>query len=136
VCGRSEEWSPGARAFWEIIGTNQDEWRARFVDDFKQEERQLAAFVADEDSRDTLHWIVGLLQSFLGLALSVPPEFVTQIDEAAFAQLNVGELGALDKLLPEVPRATPIAGPPASPARSPSASRRSAGTARREGNGQ
>ena len=27
-----------------------------------------------------LHWIVGLLQSFLGLALSVPPEFVTQID--------------------------------------------------------
>jgi hypothetical protein len=89
-----ETWRPLlslARALWEIIGTNQDEWRARFVDDFKQEERQLAEFVADEDSRDTLHWIVGLLQSFLGLALSVPPEFVTQIDGAAFEQLNGDE---------------------------------------------
>jgi hypothetical protein len=89
-----ETWRPLlslARAFWEIIGTNQNEWRARFVDDFKQEEKQLAAFVADEDSRDTLHWIVGLLQSFLGLALSVPPEFVTQIDESAFVQLSGDE---------------------------------------------
>jgi hypothetical protein len=89
-----EIWKPFAslwRALGEIVGTNQDEWRAKFVDDFKLEELQLAAFVEQEESRDTLRWILGLLQSFLGLALSVPPEFIAQIDEAAFAKASADE---------------------------------------------
>jgi hypothetical protein len=89
-----ETWKPVAslgRAAWEIVGSNLDEWRARFVDDFKQEEQQLAEFLADEDSRDTLRWVLGMLQSFLGLALSVPPEFMVQIDETLFARLGADE---------------------------------------------
>jgi hypothetical protein len=76
------------RAFWAIVGTNQDEWRARFVGDFKLEEQKLAAFVEEDDSRDTVGWIFGLLQSFLGLALSVPADFISQIDESILAQLG------------------------------------------------
>jgi hypothetical protein len=79
------------RALGEIVGTNQNEWRAKFVDDFRLEEEQLAAFVEQEESRDTLRWVLGLLQSFLGLALSVPPEFVSQVDEATFAKAGADE---------------------------------------------
>ncbi len=79
------------RALGEIVGTNQGEWRAKFVDDFNLEEHQLAAFVEQEESRDTLRWILGLLQSFLGLALSIPPEFSAQIDETTFAKLSADE---------------------------------------------
>lgn len=89
-----ETWKPIAslgRAAWEIIGSNLDEWRARFVDDFQQEERQLAEYLGDEDSRDTLRWVLGLLQSFLSLSLSLPADFVTQIDEALFARLGAAE---------------------------------------------
>jgi hypothetical protein len=89
-----ETWKPLVslgRVFWEIVGANRDEWRARFVDDFKREEEQLAAFVEQEDSRDTLRWVLGLLQSFLGMGLSVPPEFFTTIDESLFARLGVDE---------------------------------------------
>jgi hypothetical protein len=89
-----ETWKPIStlgRVFWEIVGANQDEWRARFVDDFRREEQQLAAFVEHEDSRDTLRWVLGLLQSFLGQALSVPPEFIAEIDEALVARLGADE---------------------------------------------
>ena len=89
-----ETWKPLAslvRAFWQIVGTNVDEWRAKFVDDFSREERELAAFLADDDSRDTLRWILGLLQSVLGLAMSVPPGFIAQIDETAFARMDSDE---------------------------------------------
>ncbi len=79
------------RAFREVVGASPDEWRARLMEDFKREENQLAAFVADEDSRDTLHWIVSLLRVFLGLTLSVPPEFIEQLDEAAFAGVTADE---------------------------------------------
>ncbi len=89
-----EVWRPLAslgRAFWEIVGTNLDEWRARFVDDLKLEEQQLATFVAEEDSRDTLHWIFGLLQSLMGLTLTLPPDWITQVDDAFLAQLVADE---------------------------------------------
>ena len=89
-----DTWKPVAsigRAFWEVVGANQDEWRARFVDDFKLEERQLAAFVEQEDSRDTLRWVLGLLHALLGLTLSVPPESMTGIDETRFARLGADE---------------------------------------------
>ena len=89
-----ETWKPVAslgRAAWEIIGSDLDEWRARFVDDFKEEERQLADFVGDDDSRDTLRWVLGLLQSFLGLTLSLPPDFMIQVDEPLFSALGADE---------------------------------------------
>jgi hypothetical protein len=89
-----EAWRPVAslsRAAWEIIGSDLDEWRARFVDDFKVEERQLAEFVGDEDSRDTLRSVLGLLKSFLGLTLAVPFDFLAQLDEAHFAALGADQ---------------------------------------------
>jgi hypothetical protein len=89
-----EMWKPFGslwQAFGKIVGTNQDEWRARFVDDFKREEDQLAAFIEEEDSRDTLRWILGLLHSFLNLSLSVPAEFVSQIDQETFARASAEE---------------------------------------------
>jgi hypothetical protein len=89
-----ETWEPVAslgRAAWEIIGSDLDEWRARFVDDFKEEERQLADFVGDDDSRDTLRWVLGLLQSFLGLTLALPPDFVARLDQTLFSALGADE---------------------------------------------
>ena len=89
-----ETWKPVAslgRAAWEIIGSDLDEWRARFVDDFKEEERQLADFVGDDDARDTLRWVLGLLQSFLGLTLALPPDFMTELDEPLFSALGADE---------------------------------------------
>ncbi len=89
-----EAWKPIAslgRAAWEIMDSDLDEWRARFVDDFKQEERQLADFVGDDDARDTLRWVLGLLQSFLGLALAVPADLVIPPDEALFASLGADQ---------------------------------------------
>jgi hypothetical protein len=89
-----ETWKPLAslgRALEEMISTNLDEWRARLVDDFKLEEEQLAAFVEDESSRDTLRWILGVLQSFSGLMLSLPREFLARIDENLLAQALADE---------------------------------------------
>jgi hypothetical protein len=89
-----EVWKPLVslwRALGEIVGTNQDEWRAKFVGDFRLEEQQLSAFVEHEESRETLRWILGLLQSFLSLALSVPPDFVAQIDEDTFARAGADD---------------------------------------------
>jgi hypothetical protein len=90
-----ETWKPITslgRAAWEIIARNNlDEWRARFVDDFHEEERQLADFLDDEDSRDTLHWVLGLLQSFVGLSLSLPADFMAHVDEALFARLGANQ---------------------------------------------
>ncbi len=79
------------QAFWGIVGTNMDEWRAKFVDDFKMEEDQLAAFVDQDDSRDTLRWVLALLHSFMGLALSTPIEFIAQFDETLLARLGADE---------------------------------------------
>jgi hypothetical protein len=89
-----EMWKPFGslwRAFGKIVGKNQDEWRAKFVDDFKREEDQLAEFVEEDDSRDTLRWILGLLHSFLNLSLTVPAEFVSQIDEETLARASAEE---------------------------------------------
>jgi hypothetical protein len=77
--------------FWETVATNLNEWRARFVDDFRQEEEFLAAFVDEDEARDTLRWILGLLQSYLSLSLSIPSEFLSGLDEAQFARLGDDE---------------------------------------------
>jgi len=74
-----------------MVGRDLSEWRARSVDDFNREERQLAAFLGDEDSRDTLRWILGLLQSLLGLTLAFPADFMAQVDEALVAKLGAHE---------------------------------------------
>ncbi len=89
-----EVWKPLlslSRAFAAVVATNPDEWRARLVDDIRLEEEQLAAFVEQEDSLDTLHWILGLLQSFMGLALAMPPEFVLHVDEATLSELEADD---------------------------------------------
>ena len=86
-----ETWKPLAsigRVFRSMVAASPDEWRARLVDDFKLEEERFAAFVEQEDSRDTLRWILGLLQSFVGLALSVPAEVVGEIDDGLLDQLG------------------------------------------------
>jgi len=77
-----------ARPFWRLVATNPGEWRARLMADFERNEQSLTAFVADEDSGDTLRWIVGILKSFAGLTLSVPSELANELDEAAFASLK------------------------------------------------
>ena len=90
-----ETWKPVTslgRAIREIIASdNLDEWRAKIVDDFREEESQLASFLGDEDSRDTLRWVLGLLQSIVGLTLSLPADFVSQIDETLFARVGADE---------------------------------------------
>ena len=81
-------------AFWLIVRENQDEWRSKLMDDFNREEHQLAAFVADDDSHDTLRCIVGLLRSLLGQSFSVPPEVIpqlAQLDQTALAALESDE---------------------------------------------
>ena len=86
-----ETWKPVAaigRVFWSLVATSPDEWRARLVDEFKLEEQRLTAFLEQEDSGDTLRWILGLLQSFFGLTLSIPAEFIGQIDDNAIGQLD------------------------------------------------
>ncbi len=91
-------WKPLAsigRVCWSLVAASPDEWRAKLVDDFRLEEQRLAAFVEEEDSRDTLRWILGLLHSFLGLTLSIPAEFLRQIDDGTFE-----ELGAADDFRP------------------------------------
>lgn len=90
-----ETWKPITslgRAAWEIIASNNlDEWRARLVDDFSEEERQLADFLGDVDSRDTLRWVLGLLQSLVSLSLSFPGDSLAHVDEGLFARLGVDE---------------------------------------------
>jgi hypothetical protein len=76
------------RVFSEIVAARRDESRAKFDDDFELEERQLAAFVEQEDSRDTLRWVLALLQS---VALTVSPEVITTVDENVFAKLGADE---------------------------------------------
>ena len=76
------------RVFRSMVAASPDEWRARLVDDFKLEEERFASFVEQEDSRDTLRWILGLLQSFLGLTLSIPAEFDGEIDDGEAERLG------------------------------------------------
>ena len=86
-----ETWKPLVsigRVFGSMVAASPDEWRARLVDDFRLEERRFAAFVEQEDSRDTLRWILGLLQSCLGLTLSIPAELVGEIDDGVLEQVG------------------------------------------------
>ena len=86
-----ETWKPVAaigRVCWSLVATSPDEWRARLVDEFKLEEQRLTAFLEQEDSGDTLRWILGLLQSFVGLTLSIPAEFIEQVDDDVFDRLD------------------------------------------------
>lgn len=75
----------------EIVVTNLDEWRAKLVGDLRSEEEQLGSFVEDEDSRDTLRWVLGFLQSFSGLVFSVSPEFRARVDETWLAEVEADE---------------------------------------------
>ena len=87
----SETWKPLVsigRGFWSLIAANPDEWRAKLVDDYAREQDRFAAFVSDEDSRDTLRWILGLLQSFVGFSLSMPAELIRQLDDALIERLG------------------------------------------------
>jgi hypothetical protein len=87
-------WRPLAsigRVCWSLVATSPDEWRAKLVDDFRLEQQRVAAFVEQEDSRDTLRWILGLLHSFLGLTLSIPAEFLRPIDEGVLDNLGTDD---------------------------------------------
>lgn len=77
-----EIWSPLesiVHAFWHVVESDLDEWRAQFVDDFRTDEERLAEFLGDEDSRDTLGWVLGVLRSLIEFSLLAPRE-PAQID--------------------------------------------------------
>jgi hypothetical protein len=79
-------WKPLASfalAAGKFMNATRDELRARIAEDIDIEERQLAEFVGDEESRDTLRWVIGILREFMGLALSVPPEVLQGVDPGA-----------------------------------------------------
>ena len=72
-------------AAWQSLAPNLDEYRAALTQDFQREGARLGAFVETDDGRDTLSWVVNLLQSFYVLTSSVPPEQIAQIDETVWS---------------------------------------------------
>ncbi len=84
------------RAAWQALASNIDEYRAALMQDIERDEARLGSFIETEDSRDTLMWIVSLLQSFFALSLtSVPPERIAQLDESMWT-----EIGAMSEMKP------------------------------------
>lgn len=69
-------------AGWETITKSHGESRAVLMDEIHQDEELLADFLPDEDARDTLRWVVGLLRSFFDVLFapvaSVPAESLAQ----------------------------------------------------------
>lgn len=61
--------------------TDGDDMRSRASDEMKTEIEQLAAFVDDDASRDTLEWITGFLRCFTEVVLSLPREDFVELVE-------------------------------------------------------
>ena len=73
---------------WKALATNLDSYRAAVMTDFANEEDRLAAFVDDEDSRDTVAWITGLLRAFYATVLAtVTPQQRVSVDERELSAL-------------------------------------------------
>lgn len=73
-------------AAWRALAANLDSYRAAVMSDFAHEEDRVAAFVNDEDSRDTVGWITGFLRSFYGSALATSSADLA-IPESAWPQV-------------------------------------------------
>ncbi|MEO7034765.1 MAG: hypothetical protein ABI548_12730 [Polyangiaceae bacterium] len=76
-----------SRAILELLASNRDEFRASVMDDLLREEGRLNAFLPDDDSRDTLAWVLGFLRSFVGLVMTmVEPEHLASLDAEQLTQ--------------------------------------------------
>jgi hypothetical protein len=73
------------RAVLDLPASNRDECRASVMDDLRREEGRLNAFLPDDDSRDTLAWVLGFLRSFFGLVM-------TMAETGHFASLDAEQL--------------------------------------------
>jgi hypothetical protein len=60
----------GSAAWGALLG-NHEESRALLMDVFRRDEELLARFLRDDDARDTLQWVVGLLRSFFNVFFSL-----------------------------------------------------------------
>ncbi|MBX3186512.1 MAG: hypothetical protein KF819_05835 [Labilithrix sp.] len=84
-------WNPVwslSRAFREAFATNPEQWRAALAADLKRDGEILERIVADEDSRETLRWIFGLLRSYYDLVVTaVPPDVILSAPEGEIAGL-------------------------------------------------
>ncbi len=63
-----------------------DEFQATLMSDLQREEERLRSFVAEEDAQDTVSRVIGVLRSFVSLAVAVPAAHVAPLGEAAWAQ--------------------------------------------------
>jgi hypothetical protein len=81
-------------AVWHALAANLDAYRAAAMTDFADEEQTLSAFVVDDDSRDTISWITGLLRSFYSMAFAtISPEHLAAIgDDGGQAIASFSEL--------------------------------------------
>jgi len=75
-------------AAWHALAANLDSYRAAVMTDFANDEGTLLAFVDDEDSRDTVAWITGLLRSFYGtIFTAIMPQQLATVDEGAWREI-------------------------------------------------
>ena len=107
-----QAWTPVlaiAKAFWDSFATNREQWRGALAADLQRDREALERFVDDDDARDTIEWIFGVLRSYYdvvlvvaqpNLILSVPDEALASIvEDTDFLPLPAGQvalLGAID----------------------------------------
>jgi hypothetical protein len=79
-----------AQAGLKAASTAQGESRDTLMDRFQQDENLLSAFLHDEDARDTLRWVVGLLRSFFDASFHalapLPSESLARVGAEAARQ--------------------------------------------------
>jgi hypothetical protein len=70
------------------LAAGLDDYRAAATSDFEGDEQRLASFLDDEDSRDTLGWITGVLRSFYRVvALAAAWLDPSMVDDAALQRV-------------------------------------------------
>ena len=97
------------QAFWESFATNREQWRTTLAADVLRDREALERLVDDDDARDTIAWIFGVLRSYYDFVLTaVQPdpiptvsqeELESVIDDKNFLPLLAGQvalLGAID----------------------------------------
>jgi hypothetical protein len=78
-----------SRTFFDWFASNPDGVRASLMADLRIQEECLRTFLPDDDSRDTLNWVLGVLRHFFTVAFAfIPPEQRPAFDDAELAQVS------------------------------------------------
>jgi hypothetical protein len=77
------------RAVWGSLASSRDELRAFFMTELQREQERLTRFLPDDDTRDTLSWVVGFLRSFYTVVVAEATSLdLAMIDESTWAKLD------------------------------------------------